>query len=116
MTDPSLVDRLLDEVQEEYDFDGVLPLYMFAWSLAGLGVHRSDPEFDVICRRAYDSFVAQHPHLRLVWVPWPTDTSAAREVDPGTPIDLDADPDAPVDTPLLALVAPIGPSPLNEKS
>jgi hypothetical protein len=106
MTDRPLVDRLLGEVQEEYDFDGVLPLYMFAWSLAGLGMDRSDPEFATTCRQAYDSFVDQHPDLRLVWVPWPIDLAHARPAAPDTPIDLDLDPDAPVDTPLLALVAP----------
>ena len=106
MNDLSLVERLLDEVQEEYDFDHVLPLYVFAWSLAGMGVNRSDPEFKVVCRRAYDTFVERHPDLRLMWVPWPIDTSKARAVEPGTPIDLDADPEASVDTPLLALVTP----------
>lgn len=106
MTDRPLVDRLLDEVQEEYDFDGVLPLYMFAWSLAGLGLDRSDPEFADTCRNAYDTFVERHPDLRLAWVPWPLDTARARGAEPGTPIDLDGDPDAPADTPLLALVAP----------
>ena len=106
MTDPSLVDRLLDDVQEEYDFDHVLPLYVFAWSLAGMGVDRSDPEFNVICRRTYDTFVERHPDLRLVWVPWPIDVAQARPVAPGTTIDLDLDPEAPTDTPLLALVAP----------
>lgn len=106
MKELSLVDRLLDEVQEEYDFDGAMPLYMFAWSLAGLGLDRSDPEFAGICRRAYDAFVERHPDLQLVWVPWPIDVGMARVVDPGTPIDLDGDPDTPVDTPLMALVAP----------
>jgi hypothetical protein len=106
MTDRPLVDRLLDEVQEEYDFDGVLPLYMFAWSLAGLGMDRSDPEFATTCRQAYDTFVERHPDLQLVWVPWPIDLAHARPAAPDTPIDLDLDPEAPADTQLLALVAP----------
>jgi hypothetical protein len=38
-------------------------------------------------------------------VPWPIDLAHARPAAPDTPIDLDLDPDAPVDTPLLALVA-----------
>ncbi|WP_191280684.1 hypothetical protein [Nocardioides flavus (ex Wang et al. 2016)] len=98
------MDRLLDEVQEEYDFDGVLPLYMFAWSLAGLGLDRSDPAFAGICRKAYDTFVERHPDLQLVWVPWPIDTATARAAEPGTPIELDGDPEAPANRPLLALV------------
>jgi hypothetical protein len=108
MTDRPLVDRLLDEVQEEYDVDGVLPLYMFAWSLAGLGMDRSHPEFISTCRKAYDAFIEQHPDLQLVWVPWPIDVGSARMADDGTPINLDGDPDAPAHTPLLALVAPDG--------
>jgi hypothetical protein len=106
MTDRPLVDQLLAEVQEEYDFDGVLPLYMFAWSLAGLGMDRSNPEFDSTCRKAYDTFVERKPDLVLVWVPWPIETALARVAEPGTPIQLDGDPDAPTDTPLLALVGP----------
>ena len=106
MTDRPLVDRLLDEVQEEHDFGGVLPLYMFAWSLAGLGMDRSDPEFATTCRQAYDTFVERHPDVRLVWVPWPIDVAHARPAAPDTPIDLDLDPEAPADTQLLALIAP----------
>ena len=106
MTDLSLVDRLLGEVQEEYDFDHVLPLYMFAWSLAGLGVDRSDPAFTKVCRSAYTTFVERHPQLVLVWVKWPIDPGTARVAEAGTSIELDADPEAPTDTPLLALVAP----------
>jgi hypothetical protein len=106
MTERPLLDRLLDEVQEEYDFAGVLPLYMFAWSLAGLGMDRSNPEFTSTCREAYDTFVERHPDLVLVWVPWPINVSQAGPVAPGTAIDLDLDSDAPADTPLLALVDP----------
>ena len=106
MNDRPLVDQLLVEVEEEHDFDGVLPLYMFAWSLAGLGMDRSDPGFVDTCRQAYERFVAEHPDVRLVWVPWPIDLAAARLADVDTPIDLDGDPDAPADTPLLALVDP----------
>jgi hypothetical protein len=96
MTDRPLVNRLLDEVQEEYDFDGVLPLYMFAWSLAGLGMDRSHSEFISTCRKAYDALQRAAPR------------PPARVADDGTPINLDGDPDAPADTPLLALVAPDG--------
>ena len=106
MTYLALVNQLLAEVQEEYDFDGVLPLYMFAWSLAGLGMDRSNPEFTSTCRKAYDTFVERHPDLVLVWVRWPIDTAVARVAEPGTLIELDGDPDAPADTPLLALMAP----------
>ena len=100
----SLVSRLLDEVQEEFDFDRVLPLYMFAWTLAGFGMDRSDPEFVTTCEAAYTAFMGRHPDLALVWVPWPIDLTRYRPVEPGTAIELDAD--APVNTSLLVLVAP----------
>ena len=106
MSQRAFADRLLDEIEEEFAFGPVLPLYMFAWSLAGLGMDRSVPQFVVTCRQAFDVFVSKHPDLALVWVRWPIDVTQARVVAPGTPIDLDADPDAPVDTPLLALTDP----------
>lgn len=106
MTDLCIGDRLLDEVQEEYDFDHVLPLYLFAWSLVGLGMDRSDSAFTNLCRSAFTTFVERHPDLVLVWVNWPIDIGTARAAEAGTSIELDADPEAPTDTPLLALVAP----------
>jgi hypothetical protein len=122
MTHRPPVDRLLDEVQEEHAFDGVpptvlddleetfedegiLPLYQVAWTMSG-SVSRDDERFEALCRIAYDTFLQHHPDLRLVWVPWPIDLAQARPAAPDTPIDLDLDPDASVDTPLLALVAP----------
>ena len=80
MTDRTLVDRLLDEVQEEYDFDGVLPLYMFAWSLAGLGMDRSDPEFVTTCRMAYDTFVERLDP----GVPTPAEHALLATIDPAS--------------------------------
>lgn len=100
------VDALLAEVEEEFAFDEVLALYVFAWSLAGLGADRSDPGFTDTCREAYDIFRARHPELVLVWVPWPVDVSQATVADPDTLVDLDLDPEAPADVRLLALVAP----------
>jgi len=68
---------------------------------------RSEPAFTNLCRSAYTTFVERHPDLVLVWVNWPIDVGTARAAEAGTSIELDADPEAPNDTPLLlALVAP----------
>ena len=101
-----LVDALLAEVEEEYEFDRVLPLYMFAWSLAGLKHPRSDPGFEDTCRAAYDRFVLVHPDLRLVQVPWPIDLTQATSMPADTEIDLDLDPDSAPRVVLQALVHP----------
>ena len=96
---------VLDDLEETFDDEGLLPLYQVAWTMSG-SVSRDDERFEPLCRQAYDIFVERHPDLLLVWVPWPIDVARARPAAPDTPIDLDLDPNAPVDTPLLALVAP----------
>ena len=96
---------VLEDLEEILDAEGLLPLYQVAWTLSG-SVDRDDDRFVGLCREVFDSFCARHPDLRLVWVPWPIDVAQARPVAPGTAIDLDLDPDAPADTPLLALVDP----------
>jgi hypothetical protein len=103
---PETVDALLAEVEEEYEFDRVLPLYMFAWSLAGLKHTRSDPGFQDTCRAAYDRFVRAHPDLRLVQVPWPIDLAQAAPLPADTEIDLDLDPNSAPPVVLQALVHP----------
>jgi hypothetical protein len=96
---------VLDDLEETFEEEGLLPLYQVAWTMSG-SVSRDDERFEALCREAYDTFVDRHPDLRLVWVPWPIDVAHARPAAPDTPIDLDLDPEAPADTPLLALVAP----------
>lgn len=96
--------RLLADLQEEYDFDHVLPLYMFAWSLAGIGLDRSDERFESTCREAYDTFRAAHRDLVLAWSPWPIRKEDITVAAPGTPIDLDLDPDAPPHGRLLVML------------
>lgn len=96
---------VMDDLEEIFDAEGMLPLYQVAWTISG-SVSRSDRLFEDRRRQAYDAFVVMHADLRLVWVPWPIDLGAARPADPGTPIDLDLDPEAPADTQLLALVDP----------
>lgn len=100
----TVVEHLVAEVEEEYAFDGVLPLYMFAWSLAGLGHNRSESGFEELCRDAYRQFTDQHPEARLVQVPWPIDIARAEPVGPDTDVRLDLDPDAPPSTWLQALI------------
>jgi hypothetical protein len=96
---------VLDDLEETFEDEGMLPLYQVAWTMSG-SVSRDDERFEALCREAYDTFVERHPDLQLVWVPWPIDLAHARPAAPDTPIDLDLDPEAPADTQLLALVAP----------
>jgi hypothetical protein len=96
---------VLDDLEETFEDQGMLPLYQVAWTMSG-SVSRDDERFEALCREAYDAFVERHPHLQLVWVPWPIDLARARPAAPDAPIDLDLDPEAPADTQLLALVAP----------
>ena len=103
---PSFVEELVTEVEEEYAFDRVLPLYMFGWSLAGLKHDRGEPDFEQTCRDAYDLFRQKHTGLLLVQVPWPIDVSRATALDPSVEIDLDLDPNGPAVASLQALVHP----------
>jgi hypothetical protein len=96
---------VMDDLEETFEDEGMLPLYQVAWTMSG-SVSRDDERFEALCREAYDVFIERHPDLQLVWVPWPIDLAHARPAAPETPIDLDADPDSPADTQLLALVAP----------
>ena len=100
-----VVAPVVEDLEEIFDSEGFLPLYQVAWTMSG-SVSRDDVRFDDLCREAFGAFRARHPDLTLVWVPWPIDLSQARSVAAGTAIDLDLDPEAPTDTPLLALVAP----------
>jgi hypothetical protein len=99
------VEHLLEEVEEEYAFNGVLPLYMFAWSLAGLGHDRSEPDFSDLCRDAFRQFLDHHPETRLVEVPWPIDVERAKPLAPDVDLRLDLDPGTPPSTWLQALVS-----------
>ena len=103
---PADVEALLAEVEEEYAFARVLPLYQFAWSLAGMQHDRDEPGFDETCRMAFDRFVDAHPDVRLVQVPWPIDLSRAEVLAADTVIDLDLDPHASHPVLLQALVHP----------
>lgn len=105
MNAESVLPLVLEDLHEIFESEGMLPLYQVAWTMSG-SVSRDDDRFDGLCREVFEIFCSRHPDLRLVWVPWPIDVSQAQPVDPGTAIDLDLDPDAPTDTPLLALVDP----------
>jgi len=102
----SNVDRLLAEVEEEYAFDRLLPTYMFAWSLAGLGHDRSQPDFLRTCLEAFDAFGRAHPELRRVEVPWPIDLTRARPLAEASPVVLDLNPDSSPSIWVQALVHP----------
>ena len=103
-TDP-MIRSVLDDLEEIYGAEGLLPLYQVAWTVTGW-LSRDDPRFGDTCSVVFDSFRGRHPDLHLVWVPWPIDVTQARAAETGTDIDLDLDPEASVDTPLLALMDP----------
>lgn len=103
MTHMDVVATLLDEVEEELEACGILGLYHFTWTLRGLRAGVPDEEFPDICRAAYAHLRSRHA-LTLVWVRWPMRVEEASPVEPGTPLNFDIDPDAPVSTPMLALV------------
>jgi hypothetical protein len=89
--------EVIDDLEEIFDSEGLLPLYQVSWTTSGF-VSRDDDRFDALCREAFETFQNRHPDLQVVWVRWPIDVSQARPVDPATAIDLDLDPDAPTDT------------------
>lgn len=95
---------VLEDLEEIFEAEGILPLYQVAWTMSG-SVSRDDDRFDALCREAFDIFRSHHPDLQIVWVPWPIDLAQSRPAAPDIPLDLDLDPEVPADTPLLALVA-----------
>ena len=103
---PADVEALLAEVEEEYAFARVLPLYQFAWSLAGMQHDRDEPGFHDTCREAFDRFVVTHPDLVLVHVPWPIDSTRAVPLPADTRLDLDLDPHHEPPVLLQALIHP----------
>lgn len=103
---PDDVQQLVTEVEEEYTFNRVLPLYMFAWSLAGMGHDRAEPDFDRTCREAFEEFRRGHDDLMLVEVPWPIDLTMAKPLPPESDLVLDLDPDSQRSSWLQALVHP----------
>lgn len=103
---PADVEALLAEVEEEYAFARVLPLYQFAWSLAGMQHDRDEPGFDETCHEALDRFIVAHPDLMLMQVPWPIDPSRATPLPASTELDLDIDPDQAPPVFLQALIHP----------
>lgn len=108
MTAERVPPQVLEDLEEIFDAEGMLPLYQVAWTLSG-SMSRDDDHFIERCRDVYEAFGDRHPGLRLMWTQWPIDLAEAKLAEPGTAIDLDLDPDAPVDTPLLVLVPPGGP-------
>lgn len=104
MTDRKVLDDLLAEVEESLEVQGFVGLYDFSWSLRGLRPDIPEKQHADICRAAYATLRSRRA-LRLVWVTWPvSDLADARQADDAVPLDFDLDPDAPVSTPLLALI------------
>ena len=49
----STLELLLIDLEEEFSAEGALALHEISWTLAGLGVDRSDPTFAPLAREAY---------------------------------------------------------------
>jgi hypothetical protein len=100
----TVIERLLPELEETLDVEGILPLYDFSWTVRGFGLGLSEDDIAVICQRAYDTFVETRS-LHLEWFDWPpTDLAAGRRADPGTPLDFDINTTGTITSPFLALV------------
>ncbi len=96
-----LVAGLLDDMEESYWASGYLPLYELGWSLRN--GRPMTPTLTTLAQRAYDEFTTRH-QTRVVLVPWPIDLAEAQPLPPGTPLDFDLNPDAPVGVLLQVLV------------
>ena len=103
-----LLELLLADLDEEYATGGFLALYEVSWTLAGLGLDRSNPTFAPLAREAYARFRAEHPDLVLAHGRWPdllgSATRAGEDVD--ADVDLDFDTRSGHDKPMLLLAHP----------
>jgi hypothetical protein len=99
------VNAVLEDLEETFEDEGILPLYQVGWSMSGR-VPRTDPSFDAECQTAFDAFRARHPELVLATMRWPLDLSRAHPADPEVKVELDLDPEAPADVELLVLMGP----------
>ena len=102
----STLDLLLLDLEEELSAEGTLALYEISWTLAGLGVDRSDPTFAPLAREAYHRFRAKHPDLVLARGSWPNLLATATPAFEEDNVDVDLDPRSDAGTPILFLVAP----------
>ena len=102
----NLLERLLLDLEEEFDFDRSLALYEVSWTLAGLGMDRSDPAFASVAREAYTLFRARHPELVLARGSWPNLVATAELVPEEGEVDLDPQTASDRSTPILLLVHP----------
>ncbi|MDR7252308.1 hypothetical protein J2X46_001284 [Nocardioides sp. BE266] len=102
----NMLELLLIDLEEEFDFDRSLALYEVSWTLAGLGMDRSDPAFASLAREAYTLFRARHPELVLARGTWPDLVATARPVPEEGEVDLDPETTSDRSTPILLLVHP----------
>lgn len=71
-----MLERLMEDIEEEYDAVGFLALYQILWAARGLSPGESDTALLPLVESAYHQFRSRHD-TRLVWLPWPTDPEAA---------------------------------------
>jgi hypothetical protein len=100
----NVVEKLMPELEETLDVEGIVPLYDFSWTVRGFKLGLTEDEIAVVCHQAYDEFLKVHP-MHLEWFDWPvTDLEAGRAADPGTALDFDINTTGTIETPFLALV------------
>lgn len=101
-----LLELLLADLDEEYSTGGFLALYEVSWTLAGLGLDRSNPTFAPLAREAYARFRAEHPDLVLAQGSWPDLLGSATRAGEDVDVDLDFDTRSGHGRPMLLLVHP----------
>lgn len=101
-----MLELLVIDLDEELAAEGFVALYEVSWTLAGLGLDRSDPTFAALAREAYDRFRAEHPDLVLARGSWPDLLGSATREREDVVIDLDFDASSGHDKPMLLLVHP----------
>jgi len=99
----TILEELLDDLEETLWSEGKVPLYEFSWFLRGLGRGLSEGEIAELCERAYNELTRRH-ELGLAWFRWPGVRDRGRAAPPDTPLDFDIDTTGEVASPFLALV------------
>jgi hypothetical protein len=99
----TLLDELLEDVEETLWAEDMAPLYGFSWFLRGRGQGLTEDDIANVCQQAYDEITNRHA-LHLEWFEWPAAGTTGRRADPGTPLDFDINTTGTIETPFLALV------------
>jgi hypothetical protein len=103
MSQMTVRENLVMDLEETIEGQGWLPMYDFAWTLRGYDLDLTAEQIQTLSIDVHAELVAKYG-LRLVWTNWPIDIDEAWPAEPGTALDFDLDPDGSVNDPLLVLV------------